>query len=1162
MTTVSPLPIGRDVELEDRYVLEHGRVMLTGVQALVRLVFDQMRADRGAGLRTGTLVSGYPGSPLGGLDLEIARQSELREVLRVVHVPAINEELGATAVWGSQVVPQLPGAEVDGVLGVWYGKAPGVDRASDALRHGNFCGAHRRGGMLALCGDDPTCKSSTLPSESESGLVALRMPVVFPGNPAEVLELGRHAIGASRASGLWFAVKVATNVADAVMTVDVSPALEIRPVSIDYQGAPYVHAPNGLLVNPFSLEMERTLVGPRLELARAYVRENGLNRVVLDSDCPRLGLVAAGTSYYDLREALHTLGLGDGDLRRLGVRILKLGMIWPLDPETIREFSRGLDEIVVIEDKGPLIETGVRDALYDLADRPRVLGKRDEHGDELLPASGLVEIDTIARALGPRLLAKDEVESVRVRLEQLTALAPAVPAAALLRLPCFCSGCPHNRSTDAPDDALVGAGIGCHGMALAHPEGKGKLTGITQMGGEGVPWIGQAPFVSTPHVFQNLGDGTFHHSGSLAVRAAAAAGVNITFKILYNSAVAMTGAQDVPGAIAVPELTRWLQIEGARRIIVTTDEPERYRGVRLADVAEVRPRSELMAAQEELRRVEGLTVLIHDQQCAAEKRRLRKRGKLHEPAERIFINERVCEGCGDCGQKSHCISLLPTETEFGRKTRVEQSSCNKDFSCVDGDCPAFVEVVPGKRDGRDARTPPQGLPEPDRPLASEEVTLRLIGIGGTGVVTVSQVMSMAAMLDGKRAIGLDQTGLAQKGGPVVSDVRFLRADDEVRANRAPARAVDGYLAFDLVGAVDPVNLQRADPERTIAVVSTYQAPTPEMIGDPSARFDALADSIDAIERVTRAERNVYFDAPALADALFADRMPTNSIVLGAAWQRGLVPVSLRAVEEAYRLNGASVQRNIAALNWGRAVVADPDAVARVSHTESATREPTADARRIAERVRARPDSELQRLVLMRVEDLIGYQGRHYAERYADFVAEVCEHERGTGGTQVSEAVARGLHKLMAYKDEYEVARLHLDPAQRRRIAAQFGDGARIRYKLHPPILRALGINRKVSVGPWFDAPFTLLHRMRFLRGTPIDPFGHTHVRRLERTLPDDYRTIVRNALPSVATNPATVTAICELADIVRGYENIKLRNIDAFRKQAAQLTAELSRQGS
>jgi indolepyruvate ferredoxin oxidoreductase len=1162
MTTFSPLPIGRDVGLMDRYLLAEGRVMLTGVQALVRLVFDQMRADRRAGLDTGALVSGYPGSPLGGLDLELAQQHELREALRVVHVPAINEELGATAVWGSQVVPQLPGAEVDGVLGVWYGKAPGVDRAGDALRHGNFSGAHPRGGMLALCGDDATCKSSTLPFESESGLAALRMPVVFPGNPAEVLELGRHAIGGSRASGLWFAVKMATNVADAVMTVDVSPGHEIRPVSVDYGGAPYVHAPTGSLFNPFSLEMERTLAGPRMDLARAYARANGLNRVVLEGERPRLGLVAAGTSYYDLREALHTLGLTDADVRRHGVRILKLGMIWPLDRDTVREFSRGLEEIVVIEDKGPFVEIGVRDALYDLAERPRVLGKRDEHGEELLPAGGLVEIDTIARAIGPRLLGRGDVESIRLRLEQLSSPAPAAAPGTPSRLACFCSGCPHNRSTDAPDDALVGAGIGCHAMALGHPDGKGTLVGITQMGGEGVQWIGQAPFVSTPHMFQNLGDGTFHHSGSLAVRAAAAAGVNITFKLLYNRGIAMTGAQQVPGAIPVPELTRWLQIEGARRIIVTTDDPERYRGARLADIADVRPRSELMAAQEELRRVEGLTVLIHDQQCAAEKRRLRKRGKLQDPPERMFINERVCEGCGDCGQKSHCVSLLPAETEFGRKTRIEQSSCNKDYSCVDGDCPSFVEVVPAGRQHRDVPAPPAGMPEPDTRPIDDEFTLRLIGIGGTGVVTISQVLGMAAMLDGKQAVGLDQTGLAQKGGPVVSDVRFLRADDQVRASRAPSRAVDGYLAFDVIAAVDPANLQKADPQRTIAVLSTYQAPTADMIGDPTARFGALNDAIEAIERVTRAGRNVYFDAAALSDVLFRDRVPANSIVLGAAWQGGLVPLSLRAVEEAYRLNGVAIERNIAAFHWGRAVVANPDAVAQVSQAQPAAKEVRPSARRIAERVRAEPGSELERLVLVRVDDLIGYQGRRYAQQYADFIAEVLGQERETGGTQVSEAVARGLYKLMAYKDEYEVARLHLDPGEQRRIAAQFGDGARIRYKLQPPILRAIGMNRKVSVGRWFDVPLALLHRMRFLRGTPCDPFGYTQMRQLERALPGEYRELVRNALPSIATDTPTVTAICELADTVRGYENVKLRNVQAFRQQAAELTAQLSRQRS
>jgi indolepyruvate ferredoxin oxidoreductase len=1159
MTRTASLPIHREVKLSDRYDLDDGVMLLSGTQAMVRIIFDQMRADCRNGLNTGALVSGYPGSPIGGFDLELSRQRKLREALNVHHVPGLNEDLGATAVWASQIAPSLPGAKVEGVVGIWYGKSPGVDRSGDALRHGSHIGAHPKGGMLALAGDDPAAKSSTLPSASESLFAAFKMPVLVPGTPQEIVDLGLHGIALSRASGMWAALKINTNVADAVASVDLSSdRVRPRPVVVEEDGKPYVHEPRPDVAPPLSVNMERTLVGVRRRLAIAYAEANGLDRVVFDPPNATIGMVAAGTTYYDLREALLTLGLDEDMLARLGVRLLKLDMIWPLQERAIRDFARGLEEILVVEEKDGFVERSIREILYDLAERPVVVGKRDPDGERLLPEMGALDPDVIARAVAARVQRKGEVESIQARLRALDQPIPLPMADAPIRTPFFCSGCPHNRSTEVPDGALVGAGIGCHAMIVISPEGKGNITGVTQMGGEGVQWIGQAPFVEADHIFQNLGDGTFHHSGSLAIRAALAAKVNITYKLLYNKTVAMTGGQDVEGAMSVPDITRLLEAEGVAKVIVTTDDPGRYRGVQLASIAEVRPRSELVAAQEELRRIPGVTVLIHDQGCAAEKRRLRKRGKVPDPAQRAFINSRVCEGCGDCGQKSHCLSVQPLDTEFGPKTQIHQSSCNKDYSCLDGDCPSFLVVEGGKRETFDALRPPTDLPEPVPATVGDDVTLRLIGIGGTGVVTVGQVLGMAAVLDGKQTTGLSQTGLAQKGGPVVSDVRFLPADEHT--NRAARGTVDGYLAFDLLGATNPANLATASADRTIAVVSTSEVPTASMIGSPDTRFADISESLATIEQVTRKKDNVYLDAQALAESLFGDHMPSNSIMIGAAWQRGLIPLSLEAMEEAYRLNGAAVEKNLAAFHWGRAAVAAPDAIAQAARPKVPPPEVPVDprARPIIASVGPDPGSELERLLEIRVPDLIAYQSPAYAKRYAAFVARVLAAERaaGTDG-RVTEAVARNLHKLMAYKDEYEVARLHLDPVERARIEEEFGKGAKVRYLLHPPVLRALGMDRKIELGRWFDPAFRTLRRMRRLRGTRLDPFGYAEVRKVERALPGEYRRYVEIALLRLDSDYETALELCELPDMIRGYEEIKLRNVKKFRGRARILERRL-----
>ena len=1130
--------------LQDRYELEDGRIFLTGIQALVRIAFDQHRADARRGLRTGTFVSGYQGSPLGGLDREFQRQRELCERNHVFAVPGLNEELGATATWGSQLAANLPGARFDGVLSMWYGKAPGIDRATDALRHANYSGVSRTGGAVIVVGDDPNAKSSTIPSASESLLESIHVPTFYPGTVQEVLDLGLHAWACSRASGLWSALKIVTSVADAAGTAQVAPdrVAPVLPV-IEWEGRPFEYTPNANMLAPASLEMERTLLGPRTETALSYTRANGVNRIERFGADAWIGVVASGKTYRDLRQALADMGLDDRGLARAGIRLLHPAMIWPLDPEIVREFAAGLDEIVVVEEKRPFLERQLKEILYGEPGAPRILGKVDERGATLLAAEGELDADVIARALGPRLLLHGSIASVEGRLRKLAeSAARPLPLPMAARTPFFCSGCPHNSSTPAPDGTLVGAGIGCHTMLLLNPEGHGDITGITQMGGEGAQWIGMAPFTDDDHFVQNIGDGTFHHSGSLAVRAAVAAGVNVTYKLLYNDAVAMTGGQAVEGNIPIPDLTRWLEIEGVKRIIVTTEDTGRYRGVSLSPIAEVRDRSQLLAAQEELAAVPGVTVLIHDQECAAEKRRKRKRGEVEEPPQRVYINERVCEGCGDCGAKSSCLSVIPVETEFGRKTQIHQSSCNKDYSCLDGDCPSFLTVIPPRKDKRagaaDIPLPSVELRDPLRLFDPSQFTLRMMGIGGTGVVTVSQVIGVAALLDGLHVAELDQTGLSQKGGPVVSDMRISREPME-GSNRVSAAEADLYLGFDVLGAATPKNLAVADPERTVAVVSTTAVPTGAMVLDSNQGFPAVDDQLGSIELATRRDQNVYLDAQRLAEELLGDHMPANMLALGAAWQRGALPIALWALEEAIRLNGAAVEKNLAAFAWGRACVADPEAVA------DAVRPPEPP-----------PADGLEGVLDVRVPELVEYQGRAYADDYVAFVHDVgaVEQERTPGSTAIAESVARHLFKLMAYKDEYEVARLHL--------AALPAEG-RFWFHLHPPVLRALGMKRKIKLGRWFVPAFRMLRAMRRLRGKAIDPFGHTKVRRVERELVGEYRELVSRALEQVTPDTAAlVLEICDLPDAIRGYEEIKLRSVVRFRKNAERLERRLARAGA
>jgi len=1147
----------REFTLDAKYRQDEGQILLSGVQALVRLPLDQHRADKRRGLNTATLISGYRGSPLGGLDLTLERNPGLLREHNVVFLSGVNEDLGATAVYGSQLANLFPQPKYDGVLGMWYGKGPGVDRTGDIFKHANFAGVGRHGGVLALGGDDPLSKSSTIPSHSEVAFYDALFPVLFPGNTQEILDLGRLGFELSRYSGLWVGFKIVTNVADEIAIAEVAPdRIVIADPGFVYEGRPWQARQTPMLMPPWGLEAEREIHYGRLEAAKMFAAANRLNRITIPTPDAWLGIVAPGKTYYDLREALTELGLDNAALRQYGIRLLKLEMLFPMEPGTVREFARGLEEILVVEEKRAFCEMFIRDILYNQAERPRVVGKSDENGRPLVPADSELDADRIAQIVAARLERRVHLDSITARVALLEALRQRPAPLTLSRQPYFCSGCPHNRSTVLPEGSMASAGIGCHGMALLMDR---KTMGLTHMGGEGVQWVGIAPFTETKHLFQNLGDGTFFHSGSLAVRQAVASSANITYKILYNSAVAMTGGQDAAGAMPVPELTRSIAAEGVKRIIVMTDEPDKYpKSTMWAPGVEVWHRDRLDEAQRVLRDIPGVTALVYDQRCAAEKRRLRKRGKLPDPAMRVVINEAVCEGCGDCGVKSNCLSVHPVETEFGRKTQIHQSSCNKDYSCLNGDCPSFLTVVPRitKKKERRVFIVDQTLPAPPFNVP-EDANIFMMGIGGTGVVTVNQILGTAALLDGKHIRGLDQTGLSQKGGPVVSHLKIFEHATE-SSNKVSAGSADCYIGFDVLVATAPQNLDHARPDRTIAVVSTSQVPTGAMVTSTTVEFPEANGLITSIERVTRKDENVYLDALGLAETLFDDHMAANMIVLGAAWQAGAIPVSADAIEDAIKLNGVSVQMNTQAFRAGRLLVADPAWVQTVTRQRlgavASTPELSKEARALVDRVDAA--EELRRLLEIRVPELMAYQSAAYAREYVGFVRRVCEAEAAAvpGETRLSEAVARYLFKLMAYKDEYEVARLHLKTDIARALEAEFPGGVTLQYNLHPPIFRALGLKRKIKLGTWFERCFRTLAAMKTLRGTWIDPFGFAAVRRVERQLPGEYRGLVDKAL--VGLSPETYERAVKLAslpDVIRGYEDIKLENVQRFRDEVRAL---------
>jgi indolepyruvate ferredoxin oxidoreductase len=1167
-STLTPPPVA----FEHRRSGQAPGELISGLQAIVRLLLDQRQDDRDAGIASGGFVSGYPGSPLARLDIELrSRAADLRAA-GIVFQPGLNEELAATAVWGSQLAHLRRNASVDGVLGMWFAKNPGLDRAADALRHANLCGVGPASGAVAVVGDDPACKSSTLPSAAERTLAGLLIPVLAPASVQDVLDLGRHALRLSRAAGLWCALKVVADVADASATVRDGGRLD--PVRRLVE-----HTPTAHLLGAPAVQAERSLVERRLPAALAYAREHDLNRAVVKGGRDEIGVIASGAAYAELARALKELGLGAGELDALGVRLLKVGMPWPLDREAVCRFADGLRRVMVIEDKLPSLQTEVESALLRLRSAPQVLGKQDGEGRPLLASHGALDADQISLALA-RLLQGRLAEGTLAtqRLRQLDGRDPIEPRAAPVRTPYFCSGCPHSTATATAPRTLVGAGIGCHVMLVQRQsERVGEVVGLTQMGGEGAQWIGISPFLQGEHFTQNIGDGTFHHSGSLALRAAVAAGVDVTYKLLYNDAVAMTGGQHVEGMMSVPALTRLLAAEGVARVVVTTDDPSRYRRLwrrsgsgpgRLAPGTKVYDRSKLPRLEGELAALPGVKVIVHDQACAAERRRLRRRGQLPEPPRRAWINERVCEGCGDCGRKSGCLSVEPVQTELGPKRRVDQESCNKDMSCLNGDCPSFLTVRPtAERPG--LREPPP-LPAPEPSSAHKAAieaglapscTVRMVGIGGTGVVSAARMLASAAQLEGLPASVLDQTGLSQKAGTVVSDVRVGEPAATDAAPRAGRESIDLLIGFDLLGAADPRQTAACDPRRTVAVLSTALGQTGEMAADPSVPPPDRDRLIDVL-RGRVASTPVLADAPLVARRATGDSVHANLVLLGAAWQLGLLPVGWEALTAAVERSGAAVERNLAALGWGRAIVAAPEAVRELV---GAPAPPQAPSLRALEQVRARRlPAQLHEPVARRFEDLLdhggGRAGRRIATRYLDELERVAaaESERAPGQVELTSSVARQLHKLLAYKDEYEVARLHLLPEERARRERELGRGARWWLHLHPPLLRALGLSRKVRLGRCSLPLLYALRAARRLRGTPLDPFGRSEVRRLERALPGEYLAQVAQALPLL--DPAThsqVVALSEQAGQIRGYEQIKLGNVQAWRTQSARLVEQL-----
>jgi indolepyruvate ferredoxin oxidoreductase len=1141
--------------------------IVSGVDALVRLLVLRQQLDERDGLTTATMVSGYPGSPLGTFDLAVERRPELLASHRIVHRPGLNEELAAATVWGSQMGSILEYDGVDGVAGVWYGKAPGLDRSGDAIKHGNSMGSGPNGGVVLFCGDDPTAKSSTLACDSQHTFEDACVPVLYPGDQQDVMDLGMHAFRMSRYAGCWVGLKIVTAVADGIGTADVGldrhrPAY---PDGFTVDGQPWRHEPLKAVGAHAVANQELLVVSHRLLAARAYARHNGLDRWVGAPSAGRVGIVCSGKTYYDVVQAFADLGVGLDDLSGLGVGVLKLAMTYPLVDEVVVEFAARFEELVVIEEKRPFIESQLRAILHEAGSRVVVAGKRDRSGRVLSSMTGELDASSVGAILQRVMpdLSRAEKRTPGTRL-------PLVPLAS--RPPGFCSGCPHNRSTVFPDGALVGGGVGCHGIMYFEARHAGmKSLPATPMGAEGVPWIGLSPFVSEPHLIQNIGDGTLSHSGTLAIRASVAAGVNVTFKILYNAAVAMTGGQDVTGLLDVPALTRALAAEGVAEIVVCAEQPGHYgRRAAFAKGVQVVGRDRLPEAQERLRQVPGVTVIVYDQRCAAEARRLRRIGQLEEPPRRVVINEAVCEGCGDCSTKSNCLSVLPLETEFGEKRQIHDPSCNRDYTCLEGDCPSFVTLTPKRRATGPARTRPparlQHLRRPDGqlpipPVASlkRQYGIYFTGIGGTGVITANRILAAAGEAAGYAVGGMDQTGLSQKAGAVVSHLHLAVGPDELGSAVISAAGADLYLSGDILQAATERHLDRVQPGHTIAVVDSEFTPTSAML-----QTDAPAPDVLMLEELIRdrvgEERVAFVASKRIAEAL-GNHLLANVVLLGAAYQLGGLPMSMEQITAGVdRAGQGSSEATLDAFAWGRWAVHDPAGVQSrleaADGREAQARglfDPSPAALVEAEeclRSRTLP-AELADLLLRRTAQVIDYQDSARGNRFLDLVETAAARDDPAHGWSLTRAVSDAWFKLLTYKDEYEVARLHLK-ADYGRVAEDLGiDGPyTVTYHLHPPVLRRLGLHRKLPMGRPYEMAFRALSRMKRLRGTPLDVFGWDRDRRTERALIEEYDRLVNHIVDPGAELPyETQVSAARSPAAIKGYGPIKEVAVERWRAE-------------
>ena len=1166
MNAPLPDPIRHALEtvtLDDKYRLDHGAAFMSGVQALVKLPMLQRQRDALAGKNTAGFISGYRGSPLGGYDQALWKARAHLQAQHIVFQPGVNEELAATALWGTQQLGFAPpeSQRFDGVFGIWYGKGPGVDRCSDVFKHANMAGTTPWGGVLAVAGDDHVAKSSTAAHQSDPIFKACGLPVFFPSTVQEILDLGLHALALSRFAGVWAGMKTIQEIVESSATVQIDPA-RVQVVTPEFNmppGGVHIRWPDQ------ALDQEERLFNHKWYAALAYIRANRLNHNTIEGPQDRLGLIASGKAYNDVRQALSDLGLSVADCQRLGIRLHKVSVVWPLEAQTTREFANGLREILVVEEKRPVIEHQLKEALYHWrADvRPDVLGKfnglggdgewsvADPVGQTLLRAHADLNPALIARAIAQRLMHWGVDDETRARMAAHLAVLDAreaslqtlSPGMAAERMPWFCSGCPHNTSTRVPEGSRAMAGIGCHFMALWMDR---STTGFTQMGGEGVPWVGQQPFVSESHVFANLGDGTYFHSGLLAVRQSIAAGVNITYKILYNDAVAMTGGQPVgerPEGHSVVQIAQSMRAEGAKRIAVVTDEPDKYNGVELAEGVEVFHRDELDRIQREMRAITGTTVIIYDQTCATEKRRRRKRGLIPDPAIRVMINEEVCEGCGDCGIQSNCLSIEPVETDKGRKRTINQSSCNKDVSCLKGFCPSFVTVEGGslKKTGVQSAADPSrlgDLPEPEPPELNRPWSILVAGVGGTGVITIGQLLGMAAHLEGKGVITQDAAGLAQKGGATWSHILLARQQQDLYTTRVGTAAADLVLGCDPMVSAGKTTRVHLRSGKSHVALNTRGTPTAAFV--KNAQWENPSEAcVQTLAQEVGEDHLARLDADRIAKQLLGDTLFVNPILLGFAWQKGWIPLHRESILQAMALNAVSVEKNQQAFEWGRHAAHHGDAVEHLMQAPQT--------------LHFKPKTRLPDLIAQRVQWLTQYQNAAYARTYSQFVAQVQAAESPLGKTQITEVVARQLYRLMAYKDEYEVARLHSQTGFLEKIGAQFEGDFRVHYHLAPPLLakrNERGELIKQKFGPGMRHVFRLLAALKGLRGTPLDLFGYTAERREERALIAQYRAAVAHGLSDLTeAHHDKVLEVARVAERIKGFGHVKARQMALARQE-------------